>query len=343
MKVEISAKTIIFTIAFLLLLYFLWIVKDLIFSLFIAFILMSALRPPVFWLERHKVPHMAAALIVYLLFILFFIFLISLIIPPIVIEISNLITNLPTIIQRLDPSIYKRLNFDTITQYIPSVTSNAFDIFKGVATNTFFVISTLFFGFYFLLQENILKNFLSRFFDESRTETLRSTVSRAEKRMSAWFWGEITLMTVVGVFTFIGLNVIGMKYALALAVLAGLLEVVPNIGPIISAIPAILIGFAFSPFLGGATVALYIIVQQLENNLIVPFIMKNAVGLNPIVTLIALVVGNRIGGTIGVLLAIPAYLFFEVLFLEFVLKRFPVEKAAEKASEKETKSAVKTR
>lgn len=319
-KVEISARTIIFTIGFILLLYFLWLIKDLIFSLFIAFILMSALRPPVNWLEKHKVPRTVAAVMVYLIFILFFIFLISLIIPPIISEITILISSLPAILQRLDPTIYESLNFDSITQYIPTVTSNIFGVLGGFASNTFFVISTLFFGFYFLLQENILKAVLSKFFDEEKTLELRATVERAEKRMSAWFWGELTLMTVVGLLTFIGLNLIGMKYALALAVLAGLLEVVPNIGPIISAIPAVLIALAYSPFLGGATLALYVIVQQLENNLIVPVIMKNAVGLNPIVTLIALVIGGRIGGTIGVLLAIPAYLFIEVILTDFVFK-----------------------
>lgn len=325
-KVEISAKTIIFTVFFILFLYFLWMVKDLLFSLFIAFILMSALRPPVLWLERHKVPRTAAALIVYILFILFFIFLISLIIPPIITEITNLVTNLPALTRRIDPAIYSRFNLDSLTQYIPSVTGNVFTILGSFASNTIFVVSTMFFGFYLLLQENILKNILSQFFEEDKTQSLRATVERAERRMSAWFWGELTLMSVVGAMTFVGLNIIGMKYALALAVLAGLLEVVPNIGPIISAVPAVLIALAYSPFLAGANIALYILVQQLENNLIVPLIMKNAVGLNPLVTLIALVIGGRIGGTLGVLLAIPMYLFFEVLFLEFVVKRIPAEK-----------------
>ncbi len=139
-RVEISAKTIVFTVGFILLLYFLWLIKDLIFSLFIAFILMSALRPPVAWLERHKFPRTAAAVVVYLFFILFFIFLISLIIPPIITEMTTLISNLPTILKRLDPNIYDRLNFENLTQYVPSVTSNVFDVFKGFASNTFFVI-----------------------------------------------------------------------------------------------------------------------------------------------------------------------------------------------------------
>ncbi len=324
-KVEISLKTIVTTVCFLLLLYFIWIIKDLIFSLFIAFILMSALRPPVAWLEQRSVPRTLSALLVYLLFILFFIFLISLIIPPIVTETSNLLANFPMIVKSIGPRLFSSFRIDTVTQYIPTFTGNFFDILGGLASNTFFVISTLFFGFYFILQENILKNLLSRFFEESQTAKVRDIITKVENRMSAWFWGEFTLMTVVGFMTFVGLNIIGMKYALALAVLAGLLEVVPNVGLIISAIPAVVIGFAVSPFMGGTALALYIIVQQLENNLIVPIIMKNAVGLNPIVTLISLVIGGRIAGTIGILLAIPAYLFIEVVMMEYLIKKKSAE------------------
>lgn len=136
--------------------------------------------------------------------------------------------------------------------------------------------------------------------------------------MSSWFWGEIVLMTIVGVFTYIGLVFIGVPYALPLAVFAGLLEIVPNIGPIISAIPAVIIGFSQSYFAGFSAMALYIIVQQLENSVIVPAIMKKAVGLNPVLTLVALLLGGRIGGMLGVLLSIPILLFAETLLREYI-------------------------
>ena len=123
-------------------------------------------------------------------------------------------------------------------------------------------------------------------------------------------------MTVVGLLTFIGLNLIGIRYALALAVLAGLLEAIPNLGPTISSIPAILLGFAVSPVMGVTALALYFIIQQLENNLIVPVVMKKAVGLNPIITLIALIVGGKIAGVLGVILAVPTTIFIETVLIE---------------------------
>ncbi len=317
-KVEISFKTILLTTLFLLGLYFLWVIKDLIFSLFIAFIIMSALRPPVNALVKKKVPRLLAAILVFVVFIFFFAFLISLIIPPIVSETTNLIISLPAILRNVNPALYSYLNLGSMTQYVPNVTSQIFKIATGLFSNLVFVISTLFFSFYFLLEENIIRRFLMKFVAEEKAHRMSETIKMAERRMSSWFWGELQLMTVVGCLSFIGFNLIGLKYALPLAVLAGLLEVVPNIGPILAAVPAVLIGFSQSYIQGFAAVILAIVVQQLENNLIVPIVMRNAVGLNPIVTLVALIIGSRVvGGVLGVLLAIPAFLFIETIVTDY--------------------------
>lgn len=323
---EISPKTIIFLILFPLALFFLWIIRDILFSLLIGFILMSALKPGVELLVARKLPRSAAVLAIYFLFIFIFIFLISLVIPPIVIEVSNLINSLPTIISSVNPDVQQALNLNDITKYIPTVTDNLPGFIGSVFSNTFFILFTLFFGLYFLLEENLIKKFLSKYLDQDKTLRIATMFEKAEQIMSSWFWGQISLMLVVGVMTYIGLSLIGMKYALPLAVLAALLEVVPNIGPVIAAIPALLIGWTSSYFTGFSVLALYIIVQQLENNLIVPMIMKRAVGINPIITLIALLIGGRIGGVLGTLLAIPIYLFVETVATEIIHSKKKAEK-----------------
>jgi len=279
---------------------------------------MSALRPGVVYLVRKKIPRGLAVTLVYLVFILFFISIISVIIPPIIIETSNLIRSLPIIFQQTFPYIKNITDPTNLTKYIPDVTNNIFNFISSVFSNTLFVVTTMFFALYFLLEETLVDRFLHHYFGKNIADKLSNTLSCAEKRMSSWFWGEIVLMTVVGTLTYVGLLLVGVRYALPLAVLAGLLEVVPNIGPVISAIPAIIIGFSQNYFTGFSATALYIIVQQLENNLIVPIIMKKAVGLNPILTLIALLLGGRIGGILGVLLAIPILLFVETILHEYV-------------------------
>ncbi|OGK24080.1 hypothetical protein A3C25_05205 [Candidatus Roizmanbacteria bacterium RIFCSPHIGHO2_02_FULL_38_11] len=315
-KIEISSRTIVFAVFFVLLLNFLWLIRDVIFSLFIAFIIMSALKPYVSFLEKNKIPRFLAAFLVYLVFLTFFFSILFLVLPPLVTESTLLFRALPSILERFAPNATSLLNLDSVFQYLPNIANQFFDIVRSIFSNTVFFISTLFFGFYLLLEENVIRKLVSRFFSEEKAETAIIVFDKAEKRLNAWFWGEITLMTVIGLMTFIGLNLIGIRYALALSVLAGLLEAIPNLGPTVSSIPAILLGFSSSPVMGFAALALYFIVQQLENNLIVPVVMKKAVGLNPIITLIALLVGGKIGGVLGVLLAIPITVFLETILIE---------------------------
>lgn len=317
-RIEISSRTIIFTVFFILFLYFLWMIHEVIFSLFIAFIIMSALKPYVIFLKNNKIPRFLAAFLVYIVFLAVFFATLFIILPPVITESTLLFKSLPSIMQRVAPNVMRLVDLSSLFQFIPNVANQFFNVIKTIFSNAVFFITTLFFGFYFLLEEDVIRKLVSRFFENERALRALSIFDKAEKRLNAWFWGEVTLMTVVGLLTFIGLNIMGMKYALALAVLAGLLEVVPNLGPTISAVPAVLLGFAVSPVMGLGTLALYFLVQQLENNLIVPVVMKKAVGLNPIITLIALLVGGRIGGVLGVLLAIPITVFIETFIFEIV-------------------------
>jgi len=315
-KIEISSKTIIFTVLFLVFLKFLWIVRDLLFSLLIAFIIMSAARPAVLYLEKKKIPRSVSAVVLFILFLVFIVYILMGTINPIVYETSQLIKSLPIILYQINPSLAGELNFNSLSQYIPNLTNQASKIAGAVFSNIIFLFSTLFFGLYFSIEENLIKKLLMRFFDEKKAERVALIFEKVEKRLSAWFWGELVLMLVVGILTFIGLNLIGLKYTIPLAIIAGLLEVVPNLGPIISTVPAILVALTQNYFLTPVVIALYFIIQQLENNLIVPWVMKKAVNINPILTLVALMVGGKIGGILGVLLAIPITLFIETVLVE---------------------------
>jgi predicted PurR-regulated permease PerM len=315
-RIEVSAKTIVFTVLFILSLGLLWQIRELIFSLFIAFIIAGALKPAVNFLEKIRLPRIIASLVIYFIFIFSLYGLFSLIIPPLLSEMIFLFKNLPQIIRSIMPQSNVVVNFDLLTQNIPSIANQTLSFIKGIFSNAIFVTSTLFFGFYFLLERNLERKLLSNFFDEFEISRIELVSARAQKRMRSWFWGEVALMILVGTMTYIGLNLIGMKYVLALAVLAGLLEVIPSLGPISSSIPAILIGLSYSPILGLYCAVLYLVVQQLENNLIVPVVMKKATGLHPIITLIAMVIGGKLAGVMGVLLAVPSTIFIETILIE---------------------------
>src|SRR3990172_12852024 len=203
-KIEISSRTIIFTVFFLLLLKFLWMIQDVLFSIFIAFIIMSALKPYVSFLEKSKLPRFLSALIVYLLFLTFFFSVLFIALPPLVIESTLLFKALPSVMQRIATNAMTLLNLDSVFQYLPNIANQFFDIVGGIFSNAVFLISTLFFSFYFLLEENVFRKIISRFFSEEKGRMALIVFDKAEKRLNGWFWGEMTLMTVVGLFTFIG-------------------------------------------------------------------------------------------------------------------------------------------
>jgi predicted PurR-regulated permease PerM len=127
-------------------------------------------------------------------------------------------------------------------------------------------------------------------------------------------------MFIVGLANYIGLTLLGIPFALPLAILAGLLEIVPYVGPLIAAVPAVLIGFGISPILGTATAALAFLVQQLENYIFVPKVMEKSTGVHPIITLLSLAIGFKLLGMIGILIAVPVYITFQVLIQSYVLR-----------------------
>ena len=317
-KIEISAKTIVFTILFLIFLNLLWIVRELIFSFFIAFIVMSALNPLVSFFENKKIPRALTTLLSFIIIFGLVGYLFVWLIPPVVKETTLLFKNIPKIVEVYIPNASTFLENELFTKSLPNITNNAFNFLKNVLSNLIFTISTIFFSFYFLVEENILRRFFMRFFDKNTADKALNILDQTEKRLRAWFWGQLILMLIIGVVTFIGLSLLNIKFTLALSLIAGLLEIVPILGPVIATLPAFIIAFSDSAFSGLAVIALFFVIQQAENQIIVPYVMKKAVGLNPIVTLAALIIGGRVGGILGILLAIPTTLFIESIFVGYI-------------------------
>jgi predicted PurR-regulated permease PerM len=168
------------------------------------------------------------------------------------------------------------------------------------------------------LEHQNLDHHLFHLFGERGKRRGRVFIEKLEKRLGGWVRAEIVLMTFIGLLSYIGFVILGLDFALSLALLAGILELVPNIGPVVAAIPATLFGFLASPLTGIATLSWCFIVQQIENNLLVPKVMKSAANVNPIITLLSLAVGFRLAGVAGALLAIPIFIVIELIISEFI-------------------------
>ncbi len=305
-KVEISHKTIIFTLILLAGVWLLLQIRDILFLLFISFIIMSALRPIIEWLEDRHIPRLIAIVVIYAIVFGVIGFAIAGMIPTLATQSGKLFSQIPEFLSRMFP--YVSVNLQSLTQQIAPVGANLVNVTVGVFSNIITMLTVLTFTFYFLLERGNLKAILSGLLGGGLGDRVFSVLLRVEKRLGAWVLGELVLMLVIGVLVYAGLFFLRVDFALPLAIIAGLLEIVPTIGPILSAVPAILVAFAHSPVLALIVIALYIVVQQVENNIVVPLGMRRRVGVPPVLTILALMVGGRFAGVSGAILAVPVLL-----------------------------------
>jgi predicted PurR-regulated permease PerM len=138
-------------------------------------------------------------------------------------------------------------------------------------------------------------------------------MNNIESSLGSWVNAQLLLMLIIGLLSYIGYLVLGLKYAVPLAIIAGLLEAIPNIGPIVTTVIASLFALTISPLTALFTVIFGILVQQLENNFIVPKVMSKSVGLNPLVTILLIISGSQLAGIVGALLAIPLFLTIQAV------------------------------
>lgn len=317
-KIEISHKTIIFTVLFLLSLWFLFQIRQLILILFIAIIFTSALNPVVDRLERWRLPRWLGILILYIVAIGGIGGAIALLIQPLIDQTATVINRIIEYSGQLSQfGIDPNLITSQFTQ-LGFVPANILQAIVGFFSNIFSVFFVAIITFYLLLERKNLRKYLVILFGEGRERQAEDFVNKIEKQLGGWVRGEAVLMTVIGILTYIGLKILGIEFALPLAIFAGLFEIVPNIGPIISAFPAILIGFSISPVMGLAVTALYFLINQFENVLIAPKVMQKAVGLNPLFIILALAVGLKLAGTMGAILAVPVVLVIKVIYNDFI-------------------------
>ncbi|MCX6724545.1 MAG: AI-2E family transporter [Candidatus Shapirobacteria bacterium] len=285
-KIEISHRTIIFTIFFL----------D--------------------RLARWRIPRFLSILFIYFLILAIVGFAIAGIIPPLIAQTQVLISRFPSYIENLKVFKIDEQIINNQLSQIGTIAGGVFRTFIGFFQSLFNLLILLVISFYLLLQRKDLGKYLLRFFGPDGEAMGLRIFDQIEKRLGGWVRVEFLLMITIGLLCYIGLRLIGIDLALPLAIFAGLMEIISNIGPIISAIPAILVGLIISPLTALAVVALFFLMHQLENSLIAPQIMSREVGINPLITIIALISGFTLGGVIGGVLAVPVVLLLEIIFTE---------------------------
>ena len=309
---------VIFIILFFIFLYFL---KDILFILLFAIIIASAVSPFSNWLDEKKFPRLLGIILLYLCFFIIGMFLLSLAIPFISVEINELIKDLPTFIKSVSTSLeqaqetttsryFDFLNeilnlLDSFSQYLAVSSQSVINFIIGIFGGIISFASIIVISFYLSYMKGGVEGFIKAIIPSQYEVSFLNIWRKAERKIGRWVQGQLLMALIVGLTVYVGLSLIGIKFALILGIAAMILELVPIVGPVLSAIPAILLAFTQGPSLGLWVILFYVAVQQLENHILVPLILGKTLGLNPVIVIVAILIGAKLAGILGMILSVP--------------------------------------
>lgn len=334
-SISVSTGTFIKAAAIALGVWFLWYVREIVAIFIVALMLASLIDPFADWFSKKNVPRGLAVLIVYTILLAIITIVIVLIMPILVEQSVQLLSNLTVFSSDVSETFSKFQSFSAQHGLEQNVTASLESLQTGITESfdSFFTTVKGFFGsiaalfiilvltFYMVVEEGKMQKYFRGLVPVEYRPYFTDMLSKMQTKIGEWLRGQIILGFFVGVGVYIGLKIIGVNYALLLAIIAGLFEIIPYVGPVVSLVPAAIIAFAQSPLIGFAVVILFLIVQQVENNLLVPKVMEKVTGLNPIVSIAAILVGVKVGGVVGAIFAIPLATMAAVI-IEDVFKEF---------------------
>lgn len=315
-KIEITTGTILRAILLILTLVFLYFIRDVVAIVLFSVVIASAVEPATRWFMLWRIPRVLGAILIYIIAFAVLAAAFSMIVPPLFSELSTL--SVETSLQSASSAVFRYIPelpesisggievfLDDFRFYLGQLAGGFFQATATIFGGAMSLILIIIISFYLSVQENGIENFLRVVAPREYEKYILDLWSRSRTKIGRWLQAQILLGLLIGVIVYLGLTILQVKFALSLAVLAAIFELIPVFGPILSAIPAVLIALLQSPGLGLAVIVLYTIVQQFENHLIVPVVFKKAVGVPPILVVIALIVGGQLGGFFGLLLAVP--------------------------------------
>ncbi|HUP49657.1 MAG TPA: AI-2E family transporter [Thermoanaerobaculia bacterium] len=333
-ELEIFARKVAIVAAVMIILAFLWLVRDILVLFFIAAVLAAGISPAVrrvrvlwrYWFHRN-LPRGPAVMIVYLPFLVFVVALSTLLVPRFISDWQQLSAQLPVLIELnvLQP-LERYFPMDALRNMlergIEIPQASVFVYVRSAATAVAAGFAILFMIAYMLIDAPRLRNLILLVYPaDVRGDRLR-TLNRMGRRMSSWLMGQLLLAGIIGGATYVGLMLLGIPYALPLAILAGVGEVFPIIGPILSSLPALAVAILHSPWQFWAVLAFYFLLQKFENYIIVPRVMSKKVSVSPLTVFVAFMMGASVLGIVGAVVAIPVAAIVQVAFEEaFVARR----------------------
>lgn len=343
------AKATLVVIGLIILTRFFEEISEIILIFFVSVLFAAAIDPTVDALEKKRIPRSLSVLGIFLILIILLVFFISQLIPLVATQLFDLAISLTAFMNRIanegigdipffgdtfEPlvndflqQVNKEVIISQVKNYIEalgtqlqSFAGDTFGVIIAVFNGIFNFILVLIMTFFLTVDEKGVNNFFVSLFPSKHAKYIITKTEAVKHKIGYWLRGQIVLMFVMFALSLVGLLIIGVDYALTLAMMVGIAELIPVVGPILAGLPAILVGFNESPWMAIWILILYIFIQQLEGNVIVPVVMKKAVGLNPIIVILAMLVGYQTLGILGMIIAIPVTTALSIFVGDYTVK-----------------------
>lgn len=334
LNIVIKTGTIVKFFAIAILLAALYFMSDVVLVIITAIVIASAIEPVIRRLIRYKINRIIAVILVYIIAVVILFELFIFFIPLIVNDAVTFLGSLPETISI--KSLWNPISLlgghtassvldshsiaisdlvNNLRSFITGSSGNAFDTAGAIFGGVFSFIIILVLSFYLAMKNDGVGEFLRIVAPVRHHDYIIDLWKRSQRKIALWLQGQVVLGLIVGILVYIVLTIVGMPYALMLAVLAGLLEIIPVFGPIIASVPAILLAFSYKGVgTGLLIIVLYFVIHQLESQVFYPLVVKKVVGISPILVIIALVVGAKLAGVVGALIAVP----LAAAFMEYI-------------------------
>ncbi len=334
---DIAIQSILKVLLVLIGLWFLFVIRDIIAIAFVSIIMAAALNPVIDRMTSYRIPRGLTIVLAYFLIMGILGAIIYFIIPPMIFQLKQLATQLPNYysyfsefissISQVGNGAVPQESVGNISSFLNNITDNLFSTTKGFISGFTALLTIFVLTLYMLLDEEGIKHFFIALLPAKQRNQIVDISHKVGNGLGAWLRGQLLLGLMVGILVYIGLVILQVPYALTLAMLAGVLELIPVIGPIISAIPAILLALSVSPTLALMVTIFYLLVQEVENKLLVPKVMQRSVGLHPVTIIIVLLIGAKLMGITGMLLSVPVTTMIYIILKEWTtINRRPTKK-----------------
>ena len=307
----------------------LWAAREALLLVYISALIAMGFSPIVGVLERVRgVPRWLAILVIYLAIVAGLVLVGLMIIPPLVAQAATLWAKMPAYFNEFQTYLIKhklmlhRVTLEEAVQSAPTGTGgNAVGTvlvaISSLIGGVFGFITILILSFYLLIEAQSMFDALMRFAPAGRRADVATAARQAVIKVSAWLRAQLVLAGVMGVFATIGLYLLGVPYFYVIALIAAIGETIPIVGPVIGGITAVAVSITVSPQLALMVGGYFLVLHQLEANVLVPKIMERGVGVSPVVVMIALLIGGALWGLVGAVLAIPTAAIISVIVSEF--------------------------